>query len=99
MFTVKIFRQKDVSDVEEGPSSRWVHTTVLEEAEKVVVYRLRDGLFEIYGERKSGGDEHFCHYISNPENPRPKDFADEVEFGYRAYIENAVGKTTEVVGW
>jgi hypothetical protein len=107
MFTVKVMRRKTVQtgkpyvdpDGNTGTCTEYLYSTIVEEAKKVSIYELNDQsgtVFEIAGEETDG--KTFVYYIANPDNPRPS-FGDEVEFGYRAYVENAAGKTTERVGW
>jgi hypothetical protein len=110
MFTIKILRRKTIQtgqtyvdpDGNTGQCTEYLYSTIVEEAKKVSIYELNQyeaggTVFEVAGEEADG--KTFVYYISNPDKPRPTGFADEIEFGYKAYIENAAGKTTEVVGY
>lgn len=74
---------------------RYVWTTLIVEADEVKIHNLRNSdLFEVAG---SCGARSFAYYVADREKPRPWGFADEIDFYYAAYVENASGKTVEAV--
>ena len=106
MFTIKIMRRKTIQTgkVCADPSgdtytcTEYMYSTQIIEAKSINIYELNSStVFEVAGDDAEG--KSFAYYITNFDNPRPSGFADEIEFGYKAYIENAAGKTTEVVGY
>jgi hypothetical protein len=106
MFTIKIMRRKTVQTGKEyvdpdgntGQCTEYLYSTQIIEAKHIHIYELNSStVFEVAGEDSEG--KSFAYYIANSDKPRPSNFADEIEFGYKAYVENSAGKTTEVIGW
>lgn len=92
MLTVKVMRRRSASPAE---SDVGLFSTKIIEAEEVDVHILRPG--ELTEVAARCGDRTFAFYIIPRDAKRPDGFADEVEFHYAAFIENAAGATTEIV--
>lgn len=101
MFTVKLM--KAVKDIElpnapsPGPIGGPVYrfSTRLVEATEVIIHTLRAG--ELYEVATTNGDHSDAFYICDHVKGRPAGFADDVDFYYAAFIENAAGRTTDSV--
>lgn len=79
-----------------------VFSTKIVEAEQVDIHYLRNGaLVEIAVHEPvpaaKGAPSGMAFYLADRDKPRPEGFADEVDFYYAAYVENAHGATTQVV--
>lgn len=102
MFTIKVLKRRTIMSDEVDPSGERTYEhrfdTKILEAKEVEIYELRTNmLYEVAGTNADGVS--FAEYIARLDEPRPDLLADSIELGYRAYIENSAGKTTEVVGW
>jgi hypothetical protein len=102
MLTIKLLKRSRSDDGFPVQDGRF--TTKIVEAIEVDIHVLRPGeLYEISGTGANGNNYSFAFYVANDGTntgelkKRPEGFANEVEFWSSAYIENAAGKTTEVV--
>ena len=101
MLTVKVTKQvhhavgePDAATTAESDIGRF--STRIVETDHVDIHILRPGeLIEVAG--GPPGEGSFAFYIAPREKPRPKGFADEIDFWFEAFIENSAGATTEVV--
>ena len=105
MFTVKLYIARPwpkthdgmPASVDEIRNSTRFSTKIIEAPEVEVHYlrpgelaevQVRDGPYDTSGQ---------AFYIADRDKPRPEGFADEIDFYYEAIIENAAGKTTQIV--
>lgn len=89
MLTVKLMRRADHGE------GKFQFSTKIIEAMEVDVHILRPGeLLEIAIHPHHGQDTR-AFYIKGIEDPTPDNI--EADFYYEAYIENAAGRTTQVV--
>jgi hypothetical protein len=106
MLTIKLLKRPRGDDGFPVHDGRF--TTKIVEAVDVDIHVLRPNeLYEISGTgayvASNGNNYSFAFYVANDGTntgefkQRPEGFAKEVEFWSSAYIENAAGKTTEVV--
>jgi hypothetical protein len=93
MFTIKLMSARQDPINQAGPATPVASvrfSTKLVEAAEVDIHCLRPGeLYEVATPTEA-------FYVADRNKPRPEGFADQ-HFYYEAYIENAVGKTTERV--
>lgn len=100
MFTVKLYRRLS-HQTENGPKADGivpvVFSTKIVHGIEVDVHWLRPNELAEVAVKHDREGHNSAYYIADSGKPRPSGFADEVEFYYSAYIENAHGSTTESV--
>ncbi len=98
MLTVKLYRKipgENYDALKPLADQDGLFTTKIIEASEVDIHVLRPReLFEVACYYDGSN---FTFYIADRFKPKPSGFADEVEFYYAAFVENARGSTTEVV--
>lgn len=95
MFTIKLKGRNVWTNL--GQEECAVHKTLLVEAASLEIHHLR--LHELAEIECDNAQGHHVFYIADPDKPRPDGFAQEIFFWDFAYIENANGRTTEVIDW
>jgi len=102
MFTVKLYRRiadghRGGDPQTDGSSRPIVFSTKIVQGLEVDVHQLRPNELVEVAVRHDNEGHNTAFYVAPSGRPRPEGFADEIEFYYAAYIENAHGATTEVV--